>query len=363
MTLVSARSVVRFLVRFLLVAGALGIAVPFARAADGVIEINQAKVTAAGGFPYTINASGSYKLTSNLTQASSNPTTFIVILADNVTLDLNGFSITGGNTCTVSGSFPNRTISCTTEGGGSGVSSPNRGISVFNGNISGTGGACLNLGGGDNRVERVFATHCGGFGIAVGGGHVSGVSVSYCKSSGVNIPTGVVDQATVKYAGGIGVLATRAHRVTAEDSLGGFGINAYQVDQSLASFTQGVGVQGNLVGDSRSNNNSGDGINLSNGVTRNSFATGNGGAGIYASSQATVIGNTATGNAGSGIHFANSGTAIGNTSYANNGYGIRCASGFAAASQNFLGANTLGDTGVGVVSVPANSNVCFPFPC
>jgi hypothetical protein len=32
---------------------------PAAHAVDGVIEINQASVDAAGGFPYTISASGS----------------------------------------------------------------------------------------------------------------------------------------------------------------------------------------------------------------------------------------------------------------------------------------------------------------
>jgi hypothetical protein len=38
-----------------------------AGAVDGVIEINQAKVLAAGGFPFFITTGGSYRLTSNLT--------------------------------------------------------------------------------------------------------------------------------------------------------------------------------------------------------------------------------------------------------------------------------------------------------
>ena len=59
-------------------------------AVDGVIEINQALT---GGFVMPINVSGSYRLTSNLQPLSG--VDGIIILADHVTLDLNGFSIVG----------------------------------------------------------------------------------------------------------------------------------------------------------------------------------------------------------------------------------------------------------------------------
>lgn len=66
---------------------------PFcAFAVDGVVLINQSTVTAAGGFPYTISQAGSYKLSGNL--LVPNGVQGIVISASNVTLDLNGFSIT-----------------------------------------------------------------------------------------------------------------------------------------------------------------------------------------------------------------------------------------------------------------------------
>ena len=66
--------------------------VPFgAFAVDGVVLINQATVMAAGNFPYTISAAGSYKLSSNLNVPSG--VDGIKIAASNVTLDLNGFSI------------------------------------------------------------------------------------------------------------------------------------------------------------------------------------------------------------------------------------------------------------------------------
>lgn len=61
-------------------------------AVDGVVLINQASVTGAGGFPFTISQPGSYKLSGNLVvPAGANG---IIIVASNVTLDLAGFSIT-----------------------------------------------------------------------------------------------------------------------------------------------------------------------------------------------------------------------------------------------------------------------------
>jgi hypothetical protein len=62
-------------------------------AADGQILINQSTIMAAGGFPYVISQPGSYKLSGNL--IVPNGVSGISITANNVTLDLNGFSMTG----------------------------------------------------------------------------------------------------------------------------------------------------------------------------------------------------------------------------------------------------------------------------
>jgi hypothetical protein len=61
-------------------------------AVDGVTLINQAIVTAAGGFPYQITQPGSYKLSGNLSVPMNG--TAIQIAVSKVTIDLNGFSIT-----------------------------------------------------------------------------------------------------------------------------------------------------------------------------------------------------------------------------------------------------------------------------
>src|SRR5271167_4775801 len=77
---------------FFAAAAMLALAVP-AGAVDGTIEINQAKVTAAGGFPYVISGRGCYRLTGNLAVPAS--TNAINVTAPSVTIDLNGFSING----------------------------------------------------------------------------------------------------------------------------------------------------------------------------------------------------------------------------------------------------------------------------
>src|ERR1700675_702311 len=74
-------------------------------AVDGVVLIDQNKAMAGNvtpgdtpGFPVTISLPGSYRLAGNLTVPDAN-TTAITIIADNVSLDLNGFTIQGPTVC------------------------------------------------------------------------------------------------------------------------------------------------------------------------------------------------------------------------------------------------------------------------
>ena len=68
-------------------------------AVDGVVLINQSTVAAAGGFPYIISQPGSYKLSGNLTMITTQTGNYqggdiaIAIAQNNVSLDLNGFTI------------------------------------------------------------------------------------------------------------------------------------------------------------------------------------------------------------------------------------------------------------------------------
>lgn len=77
-------------------------AVPMmAKAVDGVILITQARALAGGitpgdapGFPVTLSQPGSYRLAGNLTVATANVNA-IFVEADNVSIDLNGFTVFG----------------------------------------------------------------------------------------------------------------------------------------------------------------------------------------------------------------------------------------------------------------------------
>ncbi len=80
-----------------------------AMASEGVIEINQAAALAGGitpsdtpGFPVTLDQPGSYRLTGDLDFITTDEDPFgisgIVITAEDVSLDLGGFSVSVGNT-------------------------------------------------------------------------------------------------------------------------------------------------------------------------------------------------------------------------------------------------------------------------
>lgn len=129
-------------------------------ASDGRIEINQTSVQSAGGFPYTITASGSYVLTGSLTVPAA--TDGIIIDTSEVILDLNGFSITGPATC-IDGACP--------AGSGEGIR-PDHPIAdghrstVHNGIIRGFGSTCLRLGT-ETNVRDMLVSQCGISGISV----------------------------------------------------------------------------------------------------------------------------------------------------------------------------------------------------
>jgi len=132
-------------------------------AVDGVLEINQTCAVETGcfagdaaGFPVTISASGSYRLTGDLNVSGEpspqNVTAILIQPTDHVTLDLNGFSIVGpgvvGTGYGIFG-FPN-----------------SENVTVINGTIRGMGDAGVRL---DRRARLVRLTveNNGGDGINV----------------------------------------------------------------------------------------------------------------------------------------------------------------------------------------------------
>jgi hypothetical protein len=140
---------------------------------NGAVLIDQATAIAGNvtpgdtpGFPVTITQPGSYRLASNLVVPNEN-TTAIVISADNVTVDLNGFTILGTTVC------DSATIVCAPTGTGDGIDFRGRyAITIVNGTIKGMGHFGLNGYDGTTalgrvaRVERVAAIGNGRVGIS-----------------------------------------------------------------------------------------------------------------------------------------------------------------------------------------------------
>jgi len=142
------------------------------RASQGVIEINQADVEAADGFPYVITESGSYILTGNLTLESSNRGA-VQIAADHVTLDLNGFLIQGPE-----------------DSEGDGVSSFESGPNRFREDVHVR-----------NGTIRGFR-----FGIRLGDSLVQRVRVWATSSDAITARTGTVRNCFIRDSGGDGIV-------------------------------------------------------------------------------------------------------------------------------------------------------------
>ena len=141
-------------------------------AADGVVEINQARALAGGvsngdapGFPVTISESGSYMLTGNLEVDDAN-TTAIEITRYSVDLDLNGFVIKGPVTCTLGFDFAVTSCSGSAQGeDGWGIEIRELGITVHDGSIFGMGAGGVYVAGPGNTIRNLTVTTTGGFGI------------------------------------------------------------------------------------------------------------------------------------------------------------------------------------------------------
>ena len=292
-----------------------------ANATDGVIEINQAKVNAAGGLPYVISQPGSYRLTSNLTQADAN-VTVIQINANDVTLDLNGFAIIGPNSCT----WQISSTVCSASGTGVGVASNALLVTVKNGSLNGIGGDGIVLEGSLSRVENVRVAQCGGDGIDTK-------------------RLGAVDRSHVFNCQGTGVSGQDVTNTMAERN-GVTGIYARTISHSSATQNGGAGLQGFSVSNSRAENNHGDGIDTNHAVA-----------------------NLVDGNSGDGILIYDGGTVVGNTILGSGGFGIDSNGSNVLFTQNVLDSNAGGSTGDQTggghlpKSLPANSNLCNGSAC
>jgi parallel beta-helix repeat protein len=306
-----------------------------ALAVDGVLEINQACAVNTGcfsgdaaGLPVTITAAGSYRLTGNLTVPDEN-TDGIVVSANDISIDLNGFAIIGPGACS------GTPLTCTPAAGtGSGVeraSSSVRGTSVKNGSVSGMGYMGVLLGNQTevknlrvrwNRLDGIYA------------GTSSTVSGNTARENGAD---GI--------QGGSGsTVSGNAARGNGDDGIeGGSGST---VSGNTARENGDIGIyasNGSTVSSNTASENGDDGIYAEAGsMVSGNAAYGNGDDGIHTSSGSTVSGNAAYGNDDDGISVVSGSTVSGNTVRGNTGYGLKFSGIDSAYSENVISNNTAG---------------------
>lgn len=161
-------------------------------AAAGTTQAQTAVGGGKGGtsFPIVLGQPGSYKLAGNLTVPLG--VNAIEVAASNVTIDLNGYTITGPVVCT--GGY--WTMSCTTGGKGIVQTDGNAmNTTVRNGTVRGFTTA-IHLGNAA-LVEDVTVTANGSFGlIAQEGSLVRNVRATYNREAGMLVNHGVVSHST-----------------------------------------------------------------------------------------------------------------------------------------------------------------------
>jgi hypothetical protein len=180
-----------------------------AAAADGVWEIDAGCVDIGcfpgdgAGFPVQIMGPGSYKLTGNLDTRAAGDVDAIRIQAKAVTLDLAGFSIIGGVSC----SGP--PVSCASSANGAGVRVVDVGATIKNGAINGFGNG-IDSSREYTRVQDLVVSSNSGTGISAGsaGSQILNATVFLNGGIGIAIANAGMVRRSTSYGNGTAGIAT-----------------------------------------------------------------------------------------------------------------------------------------------------------
>jgi len=209
-------------------------------AVDGVILIDQNRALAGGvtpgdspGFPVVITTSGSFRLSGNLVVSDVNTTAISITTgASAVTIDLNGFSIVGPVTCSISPTVCDSAADDPGDIFGSGVgirSQVRDSLTVKNGSIVGMGRyALFQLGGPQVIIDSVHAKENGLGGLWPSSGLVINSVATINGGIGITSNAGVIKNSVVTRNAGDGIASTGLP-LNIQDcqiySNGGFGID------------------------------------------------------------------------------------------------------------------------------------------
>lgn len=300
-------------------------------ASDGVLEINQSCATQTGcfsgdtpGYPITISSAGSYRLTSNLTGIIAN-TDGIFLTASRVTIDFNGFSLTGPSAGTGVGNG----IS------GTGTIGSAKSTTIKNGVIRGVRGTGIYLPGAPAvRVENMTLD------INAGGslGFVDGAGI-YVGEDAQILRNRVTNNGGVTVSG----IVTGNSALISENIVSGSGVTGIRC-------AHGCAVLQNIATE---NGASGIIVEGHGGTISGNTAYKNTQGGISGGSGSTILGNTAYLNGVDGIYAGSGSTVQNNTVRSNGVYGLALEPDV-AYRENVVTDNTMG-TVVGGVNMLGNS--------
>ena len=328
-------------------------------AVDGVIEINQAAALAgdvtpgdAPGYPVTISERGSYRLTSNLTNAGPNLLNAIEIDAFDVTLDMNGFAIIGESSCSDTGTVPN-VITCIQAGfmanGIAGTTASS--VKISNGSISGMQFGAISLGTTASVViEDVSMGSCAGANCITVGPFARILRVS----------AGLADLAAIQ-AGANSIIRDSTFALAQNGVLAGAG-SVIEGSVARGNEQSGITCAGDCVVENNvAEENGASGLQLTSMVpstVRGNTSMGNGADGINAVGGGRIVDNTVTDNLGDGIEVDGPATVEGNVSSGN-------FDGMVLTSNSGYLSNTLdGNAGSTVISgVELGPNLCNGVLC
>jgi parallel beta-helix repeat protein len=290
--------------------------------------VNATNTPGDAGNTFIISVPGSYYLTGNITPASIK--NGISILADDVTLDLNGFAIIGGGIPRI------------------GVFAPNAqtGICIRNGSVRGWAGAGVWTGYAVTVAENLrLIDNTSTPGLTVGNGSL----VRDCVARGNGTGFGCADRTQISnciatentgigfdcqgYVTIIDCTASRNFGAAGIKTLGSCSIIRCSATRNIPTGSGIIAGTGCTIADCTANNNQLDGINAEPGSSvRGCMAHANGDIGIRAASNCQVLGNTCDANK-YGILVNGTGSRIdGNSVTSNTDLGLIDAGG----SQNLI---------------------------
>lgn len=213
----------------------------------------------APGFPVMLSAPGSYKLTGNLVVPAG--LSGIVVTASGVTLDLNGFNISGPVVCTRNeASFA---VVCTAPTATTwGVELQGGGNTVRNGSVRGFYAGVRYFGA--DQIENVLTEHNAAYGVlsATSNGArtlIRGVRAQFNGGDGFNMSSALIQNSTSSANGGSGFRAGRSvihDSVAVNNKQAGFSGNNMVVGRTMAEansagdYVDIISAGGNVAGTS-----------------------------------------------------------------------------------------------------------------